>query len=61
MKISEKKNETSNTGLHIIKIYCSLCGSNSPCKNTEECFINNKIDFDIILSNDKSHLAVLND
>jgi hypothetical protein len=43
------KNESSNTGLTIIRIYCGTCGGK--CKNLQNC----KLEFDYILSNDEKH------
>lgn len=50
------KNITNNTGIHVIRIYCSNCGIESKCLNTELC---KKIEFDFILNNDISHLEIL--
>jgi hypothetical protein len=47
-----QKGETANTGLYVIKIYCSNCGG--ACLLTEECN-NTKLEFDFILTNDSSH------
>jgi hypothetical protein len=60
LKIKEK-NITNNTGIHVIKIYCSYCGINNVCKNVNECQTMGKIEFDFILTNECSHLSILKD
>jgi hypothetical protein len=55
-----EKNETSNTGIYVIKIYCIHCGVNKICLNMDECNNKNRvIEFDFIVNNDTSHLSVL--
>jgi hypothetical protein len=59
---SNIKNETTNTGVHMFKIYCTFCGTNSPCANLAECKKGNyKLEFDHVLVNDTGHLSVLKD
>jgi hypothetical protein len=48
------KNNSHNTGLYVIKIYCKFCGA--ICKLIEGQCINTSLEFDFILINDKSHL-----
>ena len=56
------KNETKNACFHVIRIYCSICGKDSLCKNTKECqSILNKLEFDHILVNECNHLSMLNE
>jgi hypothetical protein len=43
------KNESSNTGLTVIRIYCASCGG--VCKGQQNC----KLEFDYILNNDVRH------
>lgn len=47
-----KKNDTMNTALYVIKIYCTIC--NGVCKCSSECS-DSKLEFDFILFNDNSH------
>ena len=56
------KNSTHNTGIYIIKVYCSNCGNNK-CQNDENCKdpTKNRIEFDFIKANDSSHLFILKD
>jgi len=56
------KNETNNTGITVIRIYCNICGMESYCQNTIECnqIKNRIIEFDFLLINNIQHLSILN-
>ncbi len=53
---SVTKNETHNTGVHVIRIYCINCGGKCTGNCDESKF---RIEFDFVLINDTSHLSIL--
>jgi hypothetical protein len=60
LKPTEKTN-VSNCGLYVIRIYCLNCGPFSLCNDEQSCRDTKKIlEFDFLLSNDVSHLNILN-